>query len=146
MKLSENLTLREAITSQTAERKGLSNTPSQATIETMKITAGKVFQPVRDHFGKPIRVSSFYRSPAVNAAVGGSKTSQHRTGEAIDMQGTNGLKNSEIFNYIRKNLDFDQLIWEYGTAKEPAWVHVSYTTKRKNRKMVFAIGVKKNFT
>lgn len=145
MNLSKNLTLREAITSQTAERLGLNNMPSNSTINVMILTAEKVFQPVRDHFGKPIRVSSFYRSPAVNAAVGGSKTSQHRTGEAIDMQGTNGLRNSEIFEYIRKNLEFDQLIWEYGTTKEPAWVHVSYTAKRKNRKQVFAIGVKKTF-
>lgn len=145
MNLSKNLTLQEAITSQTAQRKGLDNTPSKSTINVMILTAEKVFQPVRDHFGVPIRVSSFYRSPAVNAAVGGSKTSQHRTGEAIDMQGTNGLTNAEIFNWIRKNLDFDQLIWEYGNSTEPAWVHVSYTAKRKNRKMVFAIGVKKTF-
>lgn len=145
MKLSKNLTLQEAISSQTAQRKGLDNTPSKSTINVMILTAEKVFQPVRDHFGVPIRVSSFYRSPAVNAAVGGSKTSQHRTGEAIDMQGTNGLTNAEIFNWIRKNLDFDQLIWEYGNSTEPAWVHVSYTAKRKNRKQVFAIGVKKSF-
>lgn len=145
MKLSKNLTLQEAITSQTAERKGLNNHPDQSTINVMKLTAEKVFQPVRDYFDKPIRVSSFYRSPQVNKAVGGSATSQHRTGEAIDMQGTNGLTNAEIFEWIRKNLEFDQLIWEYGNSTEPAWVHVSYTAKRKNRKMVFAIGVKKNF-
>lgn len=145
MKLTENLTLKEAITSQTAERRGLDNTPDKSTINVMRLTAERVFQPVRDHFGKPIRVSSFYRSPAVNKAVGGSATSQHRTGEAIDMQGTNGLTNAEIFEYIRKNLDFDQLIWEYGNSTEPAWVHVSYTAKRKNRKQVFAIGVNKKF-
>lgn len=145
MKLSKNLTLREAITSQTAERLGLNNMPSKSIINVMILTAEKVFQPVRDHFGKPIRVSSFYRSPAVNKAVGGSATSQHCTGEAIDMQGTNGLTNAEIFYWIKNNLDFDQLIWEYGNSTEPAWVHVSYTARRKNRKQVFAIGVKKSF-
>lgn len=145
MKLSKNLTLREAITSQTAERRGLNNMPSKSTINVMILTAEKVFQPVRDHFGKPIRVSSFYRSPAVNKAVGGSANSQHCTGEAIDMQGTNGLTNAEIFYWIKNNLDFDQLIWEYGNSTEPAWVHVSYTARRKNRKQVFAIGVKKSF-
>lgn len=145
MKLSKNLTLQEAITSQTAERKGLNNTPSKAIIEVMKITAAKVFQPVRDHFGKPVRVSSFYRSPEVNEAVGGSSTSQHKTGEAIDIQATAGFTNAQIFEYIRKNLDFDQLIWEYGTTKEPSWVHVSYRANGKNRKSVFSIGVNKKF-
>lgn len=145
MKLTENLTLEEAIYSAKGRALGLDNTPSAAEIKVMKVTAEKVFQPVRDHFGKPIKVTSMYRSAAVNRAVGGSATSQHRTGEAIDMQGLQGLTNAEIFYYIKNHLDFDQLIWEYGNQQQPAWVHVSYTAKRKNRKMVFAIGVNKKF-
>lgn len=143
--LSPNLWLNEVITSQTAIRKKIDNTPSEAVILNLILVAVHVFQRVRDHFGKPIRVSSGYRSPKLNKAVGGSTSSQHVTGEALDIQGTNGLTNAQIFQYIKDNLDFDQLIWEYGTEDEPAWVHVSYR-KKGNRKQVFAIGVTKSFT
>ncbi len=147
MKLSKNLSYQEAIASQTATRHKIKNEPSSDVLERMKLVANKVFQPTRDHFGKPIRVSSFYRSPMVNRLVGGSQSSQHMSGEAIDMQGTNGITNAEIFEYIRKNLDFDQLIWEFGTSREPAWVHVSFrgATRGRNRKQVFAVGVRKSF-
>lgn len=142
--LSANLSLSEAITSQTAIRKKIDNTPNAFVIENLKRIAVNVFQKVREYFEKPIRVSSGYRSFALNKAVGGSKSSQHVTGEALDIQGTNGVTNAEIFYYIKDNLQFDQLIWEYGNDDEPAWVHVSYR-EMGNRKQVFAIGVDKKF-
>ncbi len=142
--LSKNLSLAEAITSQTAIRKKIDNTPSKDVIENLRNVAVNVFQKVRDHFDKPIRLSSGYRSPGLNKAVGGTKSSQHITGEALDIQGTNGVTNADIFYYIKDNLTFDQLIWEFGDENEPAWVHVSLR-KSGNRKQVFAIGVKKVF-
>jgi len=133
MKLTENLTLQEATKSNTATRLGIDNTPNQATIETMIETAEKIFQPLRDKLGA-IRVSSFYRSPELNRAIGGSKTSQHCKGEAIDMQGVN-VSNAELFEEACKLEDFDQIIWEFGTLTEPDWVHVSYS-KTHNRKQI----------
>lgn len=136
--LSKNLSLAECITSQTAVRKGIDNTPDADVICNLRLVAEKVFQPIREHFGKPIRVSSGYRSLKLNTAIGGSKTSQHVKGQALDLQGTNGITNKQIFDYIKKNLDFDQLIWEYGTSAEPAWVHVSLKSSG-NRKQVLTI-------
>ena len=136
--LSKNISLEEAISSQAATRLKINNKPSAEIQNKLKITAEKVIQKVRDHFGQPIRISSGYRSPKVNKAVGGSKTSQHMTGEAYDIQGTNGITNAQIFEYIKQNLLFDQLIWEFGTTKNPAWVHVSYREGR-NRKQVLII-------
>jgi hypothetical protein len=138
MKISKHLTLEELITSQTATRKGIDNTPSAQVISNLKLVAEKVFEPLREGLGKPIKISSGYRSPALNKIIGGAKNSQHTTGEALDLQGIGGLKNSEIFNYIKNNLDYSQLIWEYGTDKEPAWVHVSYK-KSGNQKQILYI-------
>jgi uncharacterized protein YcbK (DUF882 family) len=138
MKISKNLTLVELIRSQTAIRKGIDNNPSEQVISNLKLVATKVFEPLREGLGQPIRISSGYRSPSLNRAIGGAKNSQHTTGEALDLQGIGTLKNSQIFNYIKKNLEFDQLIWEFGTDKEPAWVHVSYK-KTGNRKQILYI-------
>ena len=128
MKLSKNLSLGEFTNSQTAKRRGIDNTPKGNHLEAAKELAENIFQPIRDYFGKPIFISSGYRSQALNEAIGGSKTSQHSKGEAIDidMDHRNGPENEEIFHYIRENLPFDQLIWEFGTDKRPDWVHVSY--------------------
>ena len=133
MNLTENLTLQEATKSNTATRLGINNTPSESIIETMKLTAEKIFQPLRDALG-PIRVSSFYRSPDLNRAIGGSKSSQHCTGEAIDMQGIS-VSNAELFLKACDLEEFDQIIWEFGTLEEPDWVHVSYS-KTHNRKQI----------
>ena len=138
MKISKNLTLVELTTNQTAIRKGIDNTPSEEVINNLKLVATKVFEPLREGLGQPIRISSGYRSPKINKAIGGAKNSQHITGEALDLQGMGTLKNSQIFNYIKKNLTYDQLIWEYGTDKEPAWVHVSYK-KSGNRNQILYI-------
>lgn len=137
MQLSKNLTLAEVIKSDTAKRKGLSNMPTPEHIENFKELAENIFQKIRDHFGAPINISSGYRSAELNKAIGGSLTSQHCKGEAIDidMDGTS-ITNAQIFNYIKDNLNFDQLIWEFGTDKNPDWVHVSYNTKGKQRKQI----------
>lgn len=137
MQLSKNLSLAEVIRSETAKRKGVSNMPTEAHIANFKLLAEKVFQPIREHFGVPIHISSGYRSEALNKAIKGSNTSQHCTGEAIDidMDGT-AIKNAEIFNYIKDNLEFDQLIWEFGTDTNPDWVHVSYESTGKQRKQI----------
>lgn len=137
MQLSKNLSLAEVIRSETAKRRGVSNMPTDAHIANFKLLAEKVFQPIRDHFGVPIHISSGYRSAALNKAIGGAASSQHCTGEAIDidMDGTS-VTNAQIFNYIKDNLEFDQLIWEFGTDSNPDWVHVSYESTGKQRKQI----------
>jgi zinc D-Ala-D-Ala carboxypeptidase len=137
MQLSKNLSLAEVMRSETAKRKGISNMPTPEHIENFKLLAEKIFQPIREHFGKPIHISSGYRSAALNKAIGGASSSQHCSGEAIDidMDGTD-ITNAQIFNYIKDNLEFDQLIWEFGTDSNPDWVHVSYESKGKQRKQI----------
>ena len=137
MQLSKNLSLAEVMRSETAKRKGISNMPTPEHIENFKLLAENVFQPIREHFGVPIHISSGYRSKALNTAVGGSLSSQHCSGEAIDidMDGTS-VTNAQIFNYIKDNLNFDQMIWEFGTDTNPDWVHVSYESTGKQRKQI----------
>ena len=137
--ISKYISYQEAITSQTAVRKKILNIPSPAVLLNMQLVGIRVFDVVREHFGTPLRVSSFFRSLLLNNAVGGSKTSQHVKGQAIDMQGTGKVTNKMIFDYIKENLDFDQLIWEFGDDENPAWVHVSYVSKEKNRKQILYI-------
>ena len=139
MKLSEHLDLSEVIRSESAKRKGISNMPTPEHIENFKLLAEKVFQPIREHFRCPIHISSGYRSKELNQAVGGSLTSQHCQGEAIDidMDGTpNGVTNRMVFDYIKDNLEFDQLIYEFGDKENPDWVHVSYESTGKQRKQI----------
>jgi len=137
MQLSKHLALAEVMRSETAKRKGISNMPTLEHIENFKLLAENVFQPIREHFGVPIHISSGYRSKALNTAVGGSLSSQHCSGEAIDidMDGTS-VTNAQIFNYIKDNLNFDQMIWEFGTDTNPDWVHVSYESTGKQRKQI----------
>jgi hypothetical protein len=138
MKLSKNLSLSEVIKSNTATRKGIDNSPNNDHLESLEDIAKDIFQPLRDDLGV-IYVSSGYRSDALNKAIGGSRKSQHSKGEALDLDNDNknvAASNTEIFNYIKDNLDFDQLIWEFGTNEKPDWVHVSYTTKRPNRNQI----------
>lgn len=139
MKLSEHLDLSEVIRSESAKRNGISNMPIEQHIANFKLLAEKVFEPLRNYFRCPIHISSGYRSVELNRAVKGSATSQHCSGEAIDidMDGTpNGVTNKMVFNYIKDNLEFDQLIWEFGTNENPDWVHVSYESTGKQRKQV----------
>ena len=139
MKLSAHLDLSEVIRSESAKRNGISNMPTEQHIANFKLLAEKVFEPIRLHFNCPIHISSAYRSEALNKAVGGSSTSQHCTGEAIDvdMDGSpSGVTNKMVFDYIKDNLEFDQLIYEFGDSKNPDWVHVSYESTGKQRKQV----------
>ena len=100
----------------------------------MKLIAEKVFEPLRIHVGGPIKINSFYRGPELNAAIGGSSKSQHCHGQAIDIDDTYGnASNAEMYNWIKANLDYDQMIWEFGTDENPNWVHVSYVSPESNR-------------
>ena len=137
MQLSKNLALVEVTRSETAKRRGISNMPTPEHIENFKLLAEKVFQPIREHFGVPIHISSGYRSKALNTAIGGSLTSQHCSGEAIDIDmDATSITNKQIFDYIKDNLNFDQMIWEFGTDTNPDWVHVSYESTGKQRKQI----------
>ncbi len=136
MKLSEHLSLAEVTRSETAKRKGISNTPTAEHLENFKLLADNVFEKIRAHFGCPIHISSGYRSKELNDAIGGSQTSQHSKGQAIDidMDGSaHGVSNADVYNFIKDNLEYDQIIWEFGDDKNPDWVHVSYA-EGKNRK------------
>ena len=138
MKISEHLDLSELIRSESAKRNGISNMPTEEHIANFKLLAEKVFEPIRNNFRCPIHISSGYRSAALNKCIGGSATSQHCKGQAvdIDMDGTpNGVTNKMVFDYIKDNLEFDQLIAEFPKQGKPDWVHVSYS-EGKNRKQI----------
>jgi len=128
MQLSKNLSLKELTKSATAIKKGISNEPTKEHLENLKAVAENIFQPLRDYFGVPIAVTSGYRSASLNRIIGGSSTSQHCKGEAIDLDADvyGNLTNAAIFGYLKEYTDFDQLIWEYGDDENPAWVHCSY--------------------
>ena len=136
MRLSENLSLAEFIKSRTAKRKGIDNSiKSDKHLANAVVLAENIFQPIRDHFDSPIYVSSGYRSPELNRIIGGSTSSQHCKGEAIDidMDRKSEITNSDVFHFIKDNLEFDQLIWEFGDDKNPSWVHVSHKRLGDNR-------------
>jgi len=139
MKLSTHLDLVEVTRSESAKRNNISNQPTAVHLANFKILAENIFEPIRKHFGVPIFISSGYRSIALNKFVKGSFTSQHCTGEAIDidMDGTSSnVTNKMVFDFIKENLNFDQLIFEHGTKNDPNWVHVSYETNGKQRKQI----------
>lgn len=134
-KLSKHLSLKEVTKSTTAARLGISNEPTVTHLEALKGIAENIFEPIRLHFGVPIGITSGYRSAELNKAIGGSKRSQHCQGQALDIDADvyGGVANAEIFSRIKNHLDFDQLIWEFGTENEPAWVHVSWVPDGNNR-------------
>jgi hypothetical protein len=136
MKISAHFALAEFTRSESAKRHGVSNEPTPEHLQNLITLCEKVLEPIRMKFG-PINISSGYRSKALNHYIGGSLNSQHCEAKAadIDMDGMGGASNTEIFNYIKDSLDFDQLIWEFGDNNKPDWVHVSYNAP-KNRKQV----------
>ncbi len=134
MKISDHITYAEAIHSNTAKRKGIDNTPSEAQVTAMKLLAEKVFEPLRKWVGGPIKVNSYFRSEALNESIGGASSSQHCKGQAIDIDDVYGRKtNADMYHWIQQNLDYDQMIWEFGTDMQPNWIHVSYVSEEKNR-------------
>lgn len=138
--LTKNFSLAEMVKSETALRNNLDNTPGEAEIANLKVLAEKVLQPVRDHFGKGVKVNSGFRHPDVNAAVGGSKTSDHCRGQAADIE-IPGVPNAELAEWIKANLQFTQLILEFYTPGIPdsGWVHVSYNPDNLKKQDMTAI-------
>ena len=130
--LSKNFALEEFTRSTTANREGISNQPGPAEVANISALVLNVLQPLRDAVGFPINITSGYRSPQLNAAIGGATNSQHLKGQAADLVSQD---NAKLFNYIMTNLPFDQLIWEAGNDDQPEWVHVSYKPSF-NRKQV----------
>ena len=133
-RISKHITYKEAIRSNTALRLNINNIPNDYEISNMVGIASNVFEPLREYVGGPIKINSMFRSEALNRAIGGSSRSQHCQGRAIDLDDTFGHKtNAEMFNYIKDNLNFDQLIWEFGDDTNPNWVHVSFVSNDENR-------------
>ena len=140
--ISENVDYSEAVRSRTADRLGLDNSPSQSHLTNMRRVAERVFEPLRREVSKgPLAVTSFYRSVVVNRAVGGSASSQHTRGEAMDIDADiyGGCTNRELFDYVRSNLEFDQLIWEFGDNRSPDWIHVSLKASGNRREVLRSV-------
>ena len=135
--LSKYTTLQEVIKSNQASVLKIPNIPNAEQLANLKLVCTEIFDKVREHFGKPIGISSGFRSVELNNRIGGSKSSQHMEGKALDIDGDlyGGVSNKAIFDYIKNNCNFDQLIWEFGTENAPDWVHVSYN-KGVNRKQI----------
>ena len=133
-KISKHISYKEATHSDTAKRKKITNKPKAEHIENMELLAEKVFEPLREWVEAPIQVNSMFRSEELNSVLKGSLNSSHLTGNAMDITSMGGKTNLEMFHYIKDNLDFDQLIWEFGA--EPKWLHVSYVNEKDNRKQV----------
>ena len=132
--ISKHISNKEGVYSRTALRLNIDNTPTQDHKQNMRLLAENIFEPLRAYVGGPIKINSFYRSPELNKAIGGSARSQHCNGQAIDIDDTFGkATNAEMFEFIKKHLDFDQIIWEFGDNKNPNWVHVSYVSPQENR-------------
>ena len=133
--ISKHVSYHEGTYSRTGERRDLDNTPNEDQLKCMKEVAENLFEPLREWVGGPIKINSFFRGEPVNTAIGGYRKSQHMKGQAIDIDDTFGYKtNAEMYHYIKDNLDFDQMIWEFGTDKNPNWLHISWVSHRPNRK------------
>ena len=133
--ISEHISYKEGTRSTTAIRRGISNNPDNEQLANMELLAEKVFEPLREWVDGPIKINSFFRSPELNKAIGGSGKSQHCHGQAIDIDDTYGkVANSEMYHYVKNNLDFDQMIWEFGDDDNPDWVHISYVSEEDNRR------------
>ena len=131
--ISKYISWSEAVKSKTAEKHEIENTPNENQIQEMKKLAKNIFEPLRQWAGHPIRVNSFFRSPELCLKLKSKATSQHTKGQAIDIDSLGNKSNAELFNYIKDNLSFDQLIWEFGDDENPDWIHVSFVNENSNR-------------
>ena len=131
-RISKHITYNEATRSETAKALGIDNTPNKKELENIKRIAEEIFEPLRKWAGHPIRINSCFRNEATNRAIGGSKSSAHRYGLAFDLDSLGKKTNAELFKWMEKNLKFDQLIWEFGTEENPAWIHVGICEDKKN--------------
>ena len=131
--ISKHISWSEAVKSKTAEKHEIENTPNENQIQEMKKLAKNIFEPLREWAGHPIRVNSFFRSPELCLKLKSKATSQHTKGQAIDIDSLGGKTNAELFDYIKDNLSFDQLIWEFGDDENPDWIHVSFVNENTNR-------------
>jgi len=133
--ISEHISKKEATFSATATRKGIDNTPGEYELQNMELIAEKVFEPLRKAVNGPIKINSLFRSEELNKAIGGSSKSQHCQGRAIDLDDVYGyMSNADMYKYIKNNLDYDQMIWEFGTDSNPDCEHESYVDAYSNRK------------
>jgi len=132
--ISKHISYKEATRSLTAIRLGLENKPNEYEFSNMIGVAENIFEPLREWVNDPIKVNSFFRSVELNKAIGGSARSQHCQGRAIDIDDTYGhATNAEMFNWVKENLNFDQMIWEFGDDENPDWVHISWVSEDQNR-------------
>tara|TARA_R100001480_G_scaffold86034_1_gene93783 strand:- start:530 stop:994 length:465 start_codon:yes stop_codon:yes gene_type:complete len=133
-RISEHVSYREGVKSNTATRLNIDNTPDSYALSNMTAISIHLFEPLRRWVGGPIKINSFYRSEDLNKAIGGSSRSQHCQGRAIDIDDTFGYKtNAEMFYFLKATLNFDQIIWEFGDDKNPDWVHMSFISFNENR-------------
>ena len=137
MNISKHITYLEATHSDTAKAKGISNIPNEVQLAAMKLVAEKCFEPLREWYGKPIRINSFFRSVELNKAVKGSKTSDHVKGMAIDLDAGSNAENLKLFNWLKDNVEFTQLIHEYGDKSGPEWVHISYNPNNLKTQLLY---------
>ena len=134
-KISKHVSYHEGTYSRTGVSRGFDNTPDDKQLKCMEEVAVNLFEPLREWVGGPIKINSFFRGEPVNTAIGGSKYSQHMKGQGIDIDDTFGHRtNAEMYHYIKDNLDFDQMVWEFGTEDNPNWLHISWVSHRPNRK------------
>ena len=150
-KISKHLSYSEVVKSATATRRGISNDPNEKELANIKMLAENVFEPLREHFNVPIGIISGFRSLELNKAVGGAKSSQHLAGAyngkeeaAFDIDADvykNGITNTDIFNYIKDNLEYDQVIAEFYDNGNPAWIHVSYRKGRLRKSNLIAVKI-----
>ena len=134
--ISKHISYNESVYSRTALRRGIDNKPNEEQLANMKLIGEKIFEPLREYVGGPIKINSFFRGEELNKAIGGSTRSQHCKGQAMDIDDTFGYKtNAQMYDFIKHNLDFDQMIWEFGNDDNPNWVHVSYVSSDKNRQV-----------
>ena len=132
--ISKHISDKEGVYSITAIRRGIDNTPGEKELENMRLLAEKIFEPLRKWVDGPIKINSFYRCPELNQAIGGSSKSQHCKGQAMDIDDTfKRVRNADMYYWIKNNLHFDQMIWEFGDDDNPDWIHISYVSEKENR-------------